>query len=134
MEIVIELLFGVIGEILLQVFAELLVELGFHGLANTVKARKERNAYLAFIGYCILGFLTGLLSLAIFPDLFITHNDYALLNLVITPVVAGIAMSMTGKWRSKKGKDLIRLDTFLYGFAFALCMALTRYGFGDISA
>lgn len=38
-------------------------------------------------------------------------------------------MSLIGRLRSKKGQDLIRLDSFGYGFTFALGVAIIRYFF-----
>jgi hypothetical protein len=134
MEIILEFIFSFLGELILQIIAELLIESGFHGLANIVKSRKDRNPYLAFIGYCLLGTIVGFISLAIFPALFITGETFVLINLLVTPVLAGLAMSAIGRWRTKKGKNIIRLDSFIYGFSFALCMALVRYGFGDLGA
>lgn len=133
MEIILEIIFSFFGEFLLQILAELLIEFGFQSLVNTIIERKERNPYLAFIGYCLLGLIVGAISIAIFPVLFIEGKTLILINLGITPIFAGFAMSALGKWRSKRDKELIRLDTFLYGFAFAFCMALVRFGFGDVS-
>ena len=129
---IIEIIIYIFGEIFLQIIAEILFELGFHSMANMVKQRKQRNPIWAFIGYCLLGAIVGAISLWIFPALFISGKYLAITNLILTPILAGFVMSAIGKWRSKRGKDLIRLDTFLYGFAFAFCMALIRFLFSEI--
>lgn len=131
MEIIFELFFSIIGELLLQLLAELLIELGFHGLAETIVERKDRNPYYAFFGYCILGVIVGLISLLIFPVLLLAGNALGTINLIVTPTIAGFLMSFIGWLRRKHGQELIRLDSFMYGFAFAFCMALTRYSFGE---
>ena len=130
MEVIFEFLFTVVGELLLQIIVEVLIELGFNGVANTILERKERNPYLAFVGYCIFGAIAGLISLWVVPHQIIESETFALVNLFFTPIVAGILMSYMGYVRKRKGKDIIRLDSFLYGFIFAFFMGLIRYNFG----
>ena len=50
-------------------------------------------------------------------------------NLVVTPVVAGAAMSAFGAWRRKRGEELLRLDRFAYAMVFAFAMAVVRFVF-----
>jgi hypothetical protein len=52
-------------------------------------------------------------------------------NLVLTPLAAGLMMSLMGAWRRRRGDDLIRLDRFSYGVLFALAMALVRFFFAS---
>jgi hypothetical protein len=131
MEVIFEFLFSVIGEFLLQITVEVLIELGFNGVANALSERKKRNPYLAFVGYCIFGAIAGAVSLWIVPHQIIeSETTYALVNLFFTPIIAGLLMSFMGYVRKSKGKEIIRLDSFLYGFTFAFFMALIRYNFG----
>ena len=130
MEVIFEFLFTVVGELLLQIIVEVLIALGFNSVANTILERKERNPYLAFVGYCILGAIAGLISLWVVPHQIIESEAFALVNLFFTPIVAGILMSYMGYVRKRNGKDIIRLDSFLYGFIFAFFMGLIRYNFG----
>ncbi len=130
MELIFEFIFSIFGELLLQIIVEVLIELGFNGVASTIQNRKERSPLLAFIGYCIIGGLAGALSLWIVPHQVIESETFALLNLFITPIIAGLLMSYIGYLRKRRGKDIIRLDSFIYGFTFAFSMALVRYYFG----
>ncbi|MCP3851290.1 MAG: hypothetical protein GY694_13770 [Gammaproteobacteria bacterium] len=130
MELIFEFIFSIFGELLLQIMVEVLIELGFNGVASTFQNRKNRSPLLAFIGYSILGGLAGALSLWVVPHQVIESEAFALLNLFITPIVAGLLMSYLGYLRKRKGKDVIRLDSFIYGFTFAFAMALVRYYFG----
>jgi hypothetical protein len=130
MEIIFEFLFSIFGELLLQIIVEVLIELGFNGVANSIQGRKNRSPYLAFVGYCILGAIAGGISLWIVPHQIIESETFALANLLFTPIIAGVLMSLMGYLRKRKGKDIIRLDSFMYGFAFAFCMGLIRYNFG----
>ncbi len=134
MALIVELIFTLFGELIFQIIIELLLEFGFQSLAETVSSRKERNPYLAFFGYCILGVIIGSISLLILPTLLLVGKTIAVINLIVTPIIAGIVMALMGKWRNRRGKELIRLDSFLYGFAFAFSLALTRFIFGEIGA
>lgn len=129
MEVIFEFLFSVVGELLLQIIVEVLIELGSNGLANTLIERKDRNPYLAFVGYCIFGAIAGAISLWIIPHQIIESETFALANLFFTPIIAGLLMSFMGYIRKSKGKEIIRLDSFIYGFIFAFFMALIRYNF-----
>jgi hypothetical protein len=40
-------------------------------------------------------------------------------------------MEAIGTWRRQRDKEVIRLESFAYGFCFAFSMALVRYTFGQ---
>jgi hypothetical protein len=129
MEFVFELLFQVVFEFVLQLFGEVLVELGLHSLAKPFKEREARSPFLALIGYVILGSAVGGLSLVIFPQSFVRSSRLHGISLLITPLLAGAAMSGVGWLRARQGKRLLRLDSFGYGAIFAFGMALVRFLF-----
>jgi len=52
------------------------------------------------------------------------------LNLFLTPLLAGLVMALIGLLRPRKGPYRVRLDGFGYGFIFAFGMALMRFLFG----
>jgi hypothetical protein len=62
-----------------------------------------------------------------FPMLFIRSVAWQKVNLVATPVLAGLAMSALGALRRRQGKVVLRIDRFSYGFVFAFAMALVRF-------
>lgn len=121
MELIVELLL----EFLIQVFGELLFELGLRSIAAPF--RKESNPWLAAIGYAFLGAVCGGISLWLFPQHMVAHPTWRLLNLGITPVAAGLSMSLLGAWRANRGQDLIRIDRFSYGYLFAMGLGLVRF-------
>jgi hypothetical protein len=134
MEILAELvlwLLGTVGEILLellgQVAFELLAEFGLRSLVEPLRRPKPIHPILATFGYAIYGAAAGALSFAILPELMIKSPTLRIANLIITPVLCGILMAVKGAFRRKKDKDLIPLDSFLYGFVFAFGMACVRY-------
>lgn len=127
MEIIFEIIFQFIAEIFLQIFAEGLFELGFHSLAEALGKKRSRNPILAAIGYLLWGGIIGAASLFIFPTLMIKSPAFRIINLIITPIIAGLFMSLMGSWRIKKGQDLLRIDSFIYGALFAFGLAIVRF-------
>ena len=128
MEALLEIALEFLGELLLQVFAEALFELGIHSLKAPFKARP--NPYLATIGYVLFGAVAGGLSLLVFPSLFIHSHLGRIGNCVLTPVIAGACMAAIGVWRRGRGQETVLLDRFAYGYLFALVMALVRLRYG----
>jgi hypothetical protein len=76
-----------------------------------------------------VGGVIGAISLWPFPALFIRNQDFRLLNLVLTPLIAGLIMMLVGKVRTARDEELVRLDRFGYAFTFALGMTLMRFYF-----
>ena len=129
MELIVEVFVSFFFEFLLQVFGELLIELGLRGLGEPFVRGEERSPILAAIGYGLLGLILGGLSLLVFPEPFVRSERFPGINLIITPVLTGLAMSAIGRLREKQGKYSIKLDSFVYGFLFAFAMALVRFFF-----
>lgn len=129
MEITFEIIFSFVGEFLLQVLLEALAEMGLHSMRETW--RRPPNPWFAAIGYALFGAIAGGLSLLIFPALLVHAHGFQLMNLVLTPIAAGLAMMAMGAWRRRRDQEMIRLDKFAYGYLFALAMALVRFNFGN---
>ena len=115
-------------EVLLQIVFEVLAELGLRSLVAPF--RKPPEPWLATLGYVLFGLVAGALSLWMFPELFIQTPTMQLVGLILIPIAAGTAMAALGAWRRRRDQALIRLDRFVYGYVFALAMALVRAGFG----
>lgn len=115
-----------VGELLLQLVAEALVELGAHWLRNPL--RGPTKAWLAALAYALLGAGVGGISLQIFPANFV-YGPWRIANLVLTPVAAGLAMCLAGHWRARRGHAVLRIDRFACGYLFALSFALVRYAY-----
>ena len=134
MEFIFEILFQVLLEFILQVGAEILMELGLHSISQVFHGRRTRNPIFAFIGYALLGVIVGFISLLIFPRPLIRSASFRGINLhgiglLISPLLAGLVMSLIGSIRRRRGMSVIRLDSFGYGFIFAFGMALIRFLF-----
>jgi hypothetical protein len=129
MAFILEILIQLVGELLLQVVADMLVEWGIQGVAQAVK-RQLASPLFAAIGYILLGAVAGGISLLIFPRHLIRVPWLKFLGLAAVPLAAGVAMSLVGWLRRRPGRELIRLDSFIYGFVFALAMTLIRFFWG----
>jgi hypothetical protein len=118
----------VLFELLLQVFMELFFEFGSRSLVAPFE--EMPNPWLAAVGYVLFGAVAGALSLWAFPALFIHAPMVRMINVAVTPLIAGASMAGIGAWRTARGQHTILLDRFVYGFLFALAMALVRWGLG----
>lgn len=122
-----EFLFELLGELLLQLIGEVLVEVGLHSLAAPFK--REPNPWMAAIGYAIFGALLGGLSLLVFPHHLTPAGATRIANLIVTPIIVGLSMSALGAWRARRGDTVFRIDRFACGFIFAVALALVRFHF-----
>lgn len=137
MEIIAEIIIQVVGwilqflgEFLLQAIGELIAELIGRSVREPFRRPGPIHPWLAAIGYAISGAIGGAISLWLLPTLFISAQWLRIVNVLLTPLVAGLLMERLGAWRKGRDQETIRLDTFTYGFLFALAMALVRFAWG----
>ncbi|MDO5070767.1 MAG: hypothetical protein Q4D78_11360 [Neisseria zoodegmatis] len=116
-----EIVFELLAELVLEIAAEILVELGIHSSEHKRKPRP----WLTLIGYAIIGALIGGISLLIFPEYFIRNEDLQILNLVLTPILAGGMICLLDRQRRRHTSSSWHFR-FLCGFVFAFSMALVR--------
>lgn len=121
-----EFLFEILGEFLLQAVGEALLEIGLHALAAPFK--RTPHPWLAASGYTLFGAALGGLSLLLFPA-YLVPPPWRVLNLFLTPFAVGGLMVLMGQWRARRGEEVLRINRFLYGFLFAAALALVRYVF-----
>ena len=121
MEFLLELLL----EFVIQIVGETLFELGLHSMAEPF--RKLPNPWFAALGYALFGIIFGGISLWLFPHHMVVSAGWRWVNLLATPILAGMCMSLIGSWRAKRGQTVLRIDRFSYGYLFALCIALVRF-------
>jgi hypothetical protein len=86
-----------------------------------------KNPVLAYIVYMVLGGVAGGLSLLLFPFPLVHRSRLPGLSVIISPVLAGLGMSMVGSTLRKRDKKAMRIESFGYGFAFAFGMAVLRF-------
>ena len=120
-----ELLLELFIEIVFEVGGELLLELGWSGVKETL-GRKNHHPALAALGYLVLGGLLGAASLLVWPERVVRPGPVPGLSLLIGPLVSGVAMHFWGGFRRAQGRSTTNLATFAGGAAFALGCALAR--------
>ena len=84
---------------------------------------------LATVGYLVLGTTAGGVSLLLFPHPLVHPSRMHGISLLISPVITGALMSIVGYAYRRSGKQPAQIESFGYGFAFALGMAVIRFLF-----
>ena len=118
---------GVIFEGVLELAGDLVFDLIVRCFGQTVTPIDRRNPILAGIGYALLGLIAGGVSLLIFPQAFARSEQFHGISVLFSPVLAGLGMAGFGWLLKRSGKRVLRLDSFIYGFIFALPMAIVRF-------
>ena len=132
-EIVFQLLgwiFQFLGELLLQLIFEAMAEFFGHAVKEPFRRPRPIHPWLAAMGYLIFGAIAGGVTAWAVPELFIKVEWLRIANLLLTPLAAGAIMGAIGSWRRRREKEVLRLESFAYGFCFAFAMAVVRYAFG----
>lgn len=116
-----------IAEVLLEaLFAELagVMARGFRRFR--VKVRRA-EPLVATIVFGLAGVACGFLSVWIFPHHLIHPTRIHGLSLLISPILTGLLMAQIGRTVRRWGRQSVRIESFGYGFTFALAMALVRF-------
>jgi len=116
-------------EVVFQVIAEAFTALAVRSVRNVVGESKGINPILAGAGYLLLGTACGAVSLLLWPHPLVHPSRFHGISLVISPVITGLIMSQIGLMQGRRGKGAIRIESFAYGFTFALGVAAIRFCF-----
>ncbi len=122
-------LLSVLLEFFLEIVVEALIDIGLRGVAKFFDSQRFENPWFAAVVYLLLGTSMGGLSLLLFPHPLIHPAKIHGISLLISPMLAGLAMSVVGFILRKRDKQETQLESFRYGFAFAFGMALVRFLF-----
>jgi hypothetical protein len=120
-----------LGELIVEVFLSGLLEALWDLASATYKVtygRKNHHPLLAALGYLALGATIGAGSLLLRPERMAAHTVFPGISLVLGPLLTGGCMRLWGDWRRARGHATTNLATFLGGAAFALGLALVRFG------
>ena len=120
-----ELLLEVIFELASEAFTALIIR----SVRNLVGESRAINPLLAGTCYFLLGTACGVGSVFAFPHPLVHPSRVHGISVVITPLVTGLIMSKIGLMRRRKGRDSVQLESFGYGFTFALGLAIVRFAF-----
>ena len=121
MQILLEFLFEILGQFIL----ELLVELLGAGITKTCGGRTY-HSWIAIVAYAVIGALLGVISLYYFPAPFLHSPLMQGLNLLLSPLIIAAAMETLGRWQLRRGKTRTRLAIFGYAWIFAFALAAAR--------
>ncbi len=129
----IEAIFEIVFEILIQGGAEIIAEVVTHKSRKRRRARgiepKPMNPVAAAVLWFALGAVMGGGSLIFFPHSFIHSESLRIANLIVTPLVLGALMALLGRRRLANGEETVPLDKFSNAALFALGMAGVRFFF-----
>src|SRR5829696_4625450 len=104
-----EIIIEIFLEFLLQIVGELFVELFIRIGASIPWVNKAASNLLTALVLFAVGLFIGWVSLWIFPRAFVRSEGLHGISLVVTPVMAGLAMAALGLPRERWGKPMIRL-------------------------
>ncbi len=126
-----ELLFHILAAII-EILFEFLLEFASEAIVDVVSrvlVVTFSNPPLAVLGYLVLGMISGGFSALLFPHPFFHPSRIRGISLLISPFVTGSLMAFIGNNLRRQGKQSVRIESFTYGFAFALGMAFIRLVF-----
>lgn len=130
-EILSALLSGLL-ELLLEAFSELvgaaLLDVASRALAKVFDPEVSSRV-VASVGYGLLGVLTGAYSVILFPHPLVHPSRIHGISVLVSPVIAGLVMSVIGSMLRKRDKRVVQIESFGCGFAFAFGMAAVRFFF-----
>ncbi len=111
-------------EFALEFVAEALTD----GISRFFKRKGEPfDSFFSLLYYAFIGSAFGLISLAFFPIHFISDPELRIWNLLLSPILLGVAMGAWGKYLLRKGKRVTGVDSYVMGFVLALCFAMVRH-------
>jgi hypothetical protein len=131
LEFLLEMLLELAGEFLLELVMAAILDLLLRAIAKVFETFRFANPVFALASYVLLGVLSGGLSVLVFPHPLVHPSRLHGINLLVSPIATGLAMSLIGSMLSRQDKKVTRIESFGYGFAFAFGIALIRYLFAS---
>lgn len=126
MELLFEILFEFVGELLVQIFFQGLGGIGSN-MINAHRTRGPRHPVVSVVGHTVAGLGLGALTLVWFPHSF-AHSEFVRIGtLIASPLATGLLTAIIGARRHRAGRTTVLMETFSYGFLFALAFALVRF-------
>jgi hypothetical protein len=120
-------------EILIEVILPLIAEVTLASVERSRSKAEEESEpggpLLAGTLYLLIGIGFGVLTVLLFPHPFFHPSRFHGSSLVVSPVLTGLLMARIGLARRRKGQASVRLESFAYGFIFALGVAGIRFFF-----
>jgi hypothetical protein len=121
-----EILAELILQIVVELFGQLLFELGWESLGQSFRDRPKANPVLAAFGYLTLGALLGLVLGFVFPEPLAKHEAVTILGVFLNSIGFGLLSHLYGEYRRRRARKTTNLATFWGGAAFAFGIAAVR--------
>ena len=92
---------------------------------EAVESTTKIGCWIVFI-LLVTGIVAGIVISLVFPDRIFNTIPLTGISLLITPLVMGLVMSLVGKWKVNHDRKPSFMATFLGGAMFGLAAAGTR--------
>ncbi len=127
LEAVLGFILEILAEALFEVVAAALAGLVSRGLRRFRVTLRRSNPAVAIVTFALLGVGLGFLSVFVFPHPLVHPSKLHGISLLISPVLTGLVLGLIGRSIRRRGRNPVRIESFGYGFTFALAMALVRF-------
>ena len=129
-DLLLEILAGIV-----ELLAEFLLESAFAGLAGVLlrafrlfRVRVRRaNPAVATAGFGLIGLSLGFVSVWVFPHHLVRPTRVHGIVLLVSPILTGLLMAQIGRTVRRWSRQPVRIESFGYGFIFALALGLVRF-------
>jgi len=116
----------ILGEVLLEAFSGIFADFFLRALRKFYRTTRLIPSVLLVV-YCFLfGAIFGLVSVLILPHQIAPHTRFHGVNLLISPVIVGLIMSLVGLSNRRRNRRTVQIESFGYGFVFAFGIAIVR--------
>jgi len=119
-------LLEILGEVLTEAVFGLLVGFGVRATRRTLIGLRRANSLVTTLVLILLGLASGLPSVFLFPHPLVHPSKAHGVSLLISPLAAGFVMSLVGRAVSRRGGRSVQIESFRFGFTFALAVAVVR--------
>ena len=125
--IVVGTFFEIAGEFFFQLIVQGIVEVIVRPVGYALGGVYQgKPTWYASLGYAIMGFVVGGLSILIHPQSLMPSQKVSIVGLIVVPIILGGLFSIWGLILRKHGKRALELDTFFGSWAFAVSFGAAR--------
>ena len=127
MAFIVEVVLSALGEVLIQLVGEGILEGGWRWFVAPFSDRRRVHPVVAGTGLLGLGGLMGWIGWLLVSDRLIAHAPLPGASLALSPLMTGVVMELYGRWRTRRGYATSSASTFWGGALFAFGMAFVRF-------